>query len=344
MDRQVADSACTATAYLCGVKANYATIGVTGAVPYRNCEASLDESTHLTSIARWSQLKGKRTGVVTTTRITHASPAGAYANVANRNWESDSDVTSSGLNSTVCRDIAYQLVYGETGKNLNVALGGGRRAFIPSSMTDEEGSYGVRSDDLDLIDGWLNQKKENGKSAEYVWNRDQLLNVSNTTDFLLGLFESSHCVYNLESDKTTEPTLEEMTEAAIKILNKGENGFFLFVEGGRIDHAHHSTYAKKSLDETVEFSKAVQKAVDLTSSDDTLIVVTSDHSHTLSFSGYPTRGNDILGVAGTGTDGLPYATLSYANGPGYNVNSDGSRHNLSGDNMRKFNLHIAQLV
>jgi alkaline phosphatase len=64
--------------------------------------------------------------------------------------------------------------------------------------------------------------------------------------------------------------------------------------GGRIDHAHHDTKAHLALDETVEFAKAVQTAADLTDEEDTLIVVTADHAHTMSLSGYPARGNDIL--------------------------------------------------
>lgn len=76
VDRQVADSACSATAYLCGIKANEGTIGVTAQVPRSECSPSTNVSTHVPSIARWSQLKNKRTGVVTNTRITHASPTG----------------------------------------------------------------------------------------------------------------------------------------------------------------------------------------------------------------------------------------------------------------------------
>lgn len=337
----MADSACTATAYLCGVKANRATIGVTGEVPYGDCSASLNTDNHVYSIARWSQLEGKRTGIVTTTTVTHASPAGAYAHTSNRNWECDSDVVSSGQDPEQCRDIAYQLVFGETGENINVVLGGGRGKFFPKNATGPQNEAGERSDGRNLIESWQTQKQEQGESAAYVWNRDQLLNVSDTTDNLLGLFASGHCSYNLEADKTVEPTLAEMTEAAIKVLSQSEEGFFLFVEGGRIDHGHHSTYAKKALDETVQFSEAIQKAVDLTSSEDTLIVISSDHAHTMSFSGYPTRGSDILEIADTASDGLPYSILSYANGPGYQVEADGSRHNLSEDDMRKFACFIS---
>ncbi|KAF2886528.1 hypothetical protein ILUMI_19648, partial [Ignelater luminosus] len=124
-----------------------------------------------------------------------------------------------------------------------------------------------------------------------------------------------------------------MTEKAIKLLSHGENGYFLFVEGGRIDHAHHSTKARKALNETVEFHKAIQVAVGMTNPEDTLIVVTSDHAHTMSLNGYPDRGNDILGIGGKARDKLPYTTLSYANGPGYRMEWLGSRHDVSKDDL-----------
>lgn len=90
----------------------------------------------------------------------------------------------------------------------------------------------------------------------------------------------------LESE---EPTLSQMTDAAIDILSTNENGFFLFVEGGLIDSAHHDTHARLALDETSELSKAVEVARSRLNSDDTLIVVTADHSHTMTYSGYPVR-------------------------------------------------------
>ncbi len=96
------------------------------------------------------------------------------------------------------------------------------------------------------------------------------------------------------------------------------------IEGGRIDHAHHFTNAYRALVDTLALSDAVAAAVDMTDPADTLIVVTADHSHTLTISGYPKRGNPILGkvetLAGTpGVDaeGRPYTTLGYANGPSH---------------------------
>ena len=76
VDSQVADSGCSATAYLTGVKNNYRTIGLNAKVNRRDCVAGLDEKNHLESIARWAQKAGKATGFVTNTRVTHASPAG----------------------------------------------------------------------------------------------------------------------------------------------------------------------------------------------------------------------------------------------------------------------------
>ncbi|XP_022901311.1 alkaline phosphatase-like [Onthophagus taurus] len=334
LNTQVPDSACTATAYLCGVKAIHGTIGVDGRVTKSDCDASLDESTHVYSIAKWSQEQGKRTGIVTTTRVTHASPAGAYAHTANRDWEAYGDGPAA------CPDIADQLIHGETGKNFDVILGGGRRAFIPNTLTDEEGSKGKRQDGRNLIEEW---KDINGDNAHYVWNRDDLLNLPSNTSKILGLFESSHCVYNLETtDK--EPSLEEMTVSAIELLSKKGDGYFLFVEGGRIDHAHHDTRAHKALDETVQFSKAIQRARDITSEEDTLIVVTSDHAHVMNVNGYANRGNNIFGVGGKGSDGIPYLTLSYGNGPGHRNDVNGARYDVSNDNTNDKNYEFPALA
>lgn len=274
----------------------------------------MNDKNRVHSIAKWAQQSRKRTGFVTNTRVTDASPAGVYAHVANRDWESDYDVRRLAQNPAHCKDLAQQLVCDETGRNLNVILGGGRSKFLPYNIIDDKENRGERLDKLNLIAEWLKQKK--GKKL-YVSNREQLLKADNNLKYLLGLFTPSHFNYHLERNLTNEPTLAEMTESAIKVLSKGKNGFFLFVEGGRIDYGHHYNLAQIALDETVQFSEAVQKALDLTSRDDTLIVVTSDHSHTMSFSGYAERGNDILGVAGIGDDKIPYSTLSYANGPGY---------------------------
>lgn len=96
--------------------------------------------------------------------------------------------------------------------------------------------------------------------------------------------------------------------------------------------------------ETLEFSKAVQKALDLTNTEDTLIVVTADHGHTMTLSGYPPRNNSIFGFAGTASDSLKYTTLSYTSGVGYRPEVNGSRYNLSQDSTEHAAYKFPSLV
>lgn len=274
------------------MKANYLTIGVNGKVKLHDCEAALNSANRVQSLAVLAQKAGKKTGLVTTTRVTHASPAGVYAHTSHRDHESDSDVPIITKDPIGCRDIATQLIEDETGRNLNVIFGGGRRKFFPVTDTDAYGQPGNRSDGINLIDAW----KKYHPNGKYVTNKEEMNAVdTSTTENVLGLFASSHMDFNLDADPKLQPTLKQMTEKAIEMLSNKDKGYFLFVEGGRIDHAHHETRANKALDETVQFSDAIQAAVNMTKRDDTLIVVTSDHSHTMSISGYPHRGNSILG-------------------------------------------------
>lgn len=119
------------------------------------------------------------------------------------------------------------------------------------------------------------------------------------------------------------PSLGEMTIAAIKVLSNRDNGFILMVEGGMIDQAHHRGNARQALSEVSAFDDAIEKTLDLLKNeiDESLIIVTADHAHTLSINGYPDRGNSILGVSQNSRfDTIPYTTLSYATGHfGYQV-------------------------
>ena len=147
---------------------------------------------------------------------------------------------------------------------------------------------------------------------------------------VLGLFTPSHMTYTAEREEgSAEPTLTDLTAQAIARLGQDPDGYYLMVEAGRIDHAHHWGRAGVALEETVELSRAVQYAIENTNPDDTLIMVTADHSHVFTIAGYPRRGNDILGIVvppegelanseepTLAEDKLPYTTLGYANGPG----------------------------
>lgn len=306
VDTQVADSACTATAYLSGVKTNEGMTGINAKVKRYDCEGHNDETAYTESIAKWAQTANKATGLVTTTRVTHASPSGLFTHTANRDWESDYcvqfkdcddgfdvDDNLTGCDAQNITDISQQLIRGEVGSKFNVILGGGRRGFFDRSVQDELGVNGQRTDGLDLMAEWLNDGKQRKKLVKV---RDDLLAVNaNETDYLLGLFGmGSHLKYHLQAEEegvTNEPTLWEMTEKALEIVSKNENGFFLFVEGGKIDLAHHDAYARAALRETIQFQDAIRNARERFSEEDTLIIVTADHSHTMSISGYPVRNN-----------------------------------------------------
>lgn len=344
VDRQVPDSASTATAFLTGVKTNYGLIGVDSNVKRYNCEDHANTEYHTKeSIAEMALAAGKAAGLVTTVRVTHATPAPLYAHSADRYWESDVDMIGN-CDPTYLLDIAEQLVFGETGGKLKVVLGGGRSRFLPNTTQDEEGTWGVRLDGKDLVKQWLSLHETQGQPSEYVWNRDQLLAVDPTkVDYLLGLFAEDYMKYDYQTkEDPLEPTLSDMTQMAIKMLEKEENGFFLLVEGGRVDTAHHSTYAKTALDETRAFSDAIELALSMTNAEETLIIATADHSHTMTYNGYPDRGSDIFGMAEvSGADNLGFSTLSYANGPGF-VNMYGSvygeRADISNQNLGAFNF------
>ncbi|XP_055371341.1 membrane-bound alkaline phosphatase-like [Condylostylus longicornis] len=323
VNAQVADSACSATAYFTGVKNNIDMIGVTAEVESRACDETKVVKNRVDSIAKWAQDSDMSTGIVTTTRVTHATPAGTYASIAHRDWECDTWISEK-CKSYSIKDIAYQLIHGDTGKNFKVILGGGRSLFLNESMRGEEGETGTRQDGKNLIQEWLDDKKKQNINAKYIWNRKELLSTDTSKiDYLLGLFSPDHLPYHGDrirsfTDKG-DPSLSEMTETALKILSKNSNGFFLLVEGGRIDHAHHYVKARKALEETVEFANAVEIANKMFDGDDeTLIIVTSDHSHTMTVNGYPNRNSNILGLSDSLDDkGKKYAILSYANGDGF---------------------------
>jgi len=324
-NQQVPDSAGTMTAIMSGIKTKAGLIGLNQNAQLDNCRSA--QGTAVTSFLEQMAKAGMSTGVVTTTRVTHATPAATYAHAANRDWESDHDM-SEDARKQGCKDIARQLLDFPFGGGLDVVLGGGRSKFMPDTVADPENktAVGERQDKRDLTAEWTKKYR----NAAYVWNEKQFAELdTKKVDHLLGLFNRSDM--NFESDRKAdaggEPSLTEMTKKAIAILKKNPQGFFLMVEGGRIDHAHHMGNAYRALDETREFANAVRAALNATDSKDTLIIVTADHSHTLTISGEPKRGNPILGkVISTDADGKdqtakalderPYTTLGYINGPG----------------------------
>uniref|UniRef100_A0A5F5PYQ7 Alkaline phosphatase n=1 Tax=Equus caballus TaxID=9796 RepID=A0A5F5PYQ7_HORSE len=326
VDRQVPDSAGTATAYLCGVKANYQTIGVSAAARYNQCNTT--RGNEVTSVMNRAKKAGKSVGVVTTTRVQHASPAGTYAHTVNRNWYSDADMPAEALNDG-CQDIATQLI---SNMDIDVILGGGRKYMFPKGTPDPEypndaSQNGTRVDQRNLVQEWLAKYQ----GAQYVWNRTVLIQASQdpSVTHLMGLFEPEDMKYEAHRDLTLDPSLTEMTEAALRVLSRNPSGFYLFVEGGRIYHGHHAGTAYLALTEATMFDDAIDKASQLTSEEDTLTLVTADHSHIFSFGGYTLRGSSILGLAPSkASDGKAYTSILYGNGPGFAL-SQGSRPDVN---------------
>lgn len=335
VDKQVSDSASTATAYLGGVKTNYKTLGVDGSAIYKDCH-SINDANKVHSIAKWAQDAGKKTGVVTSTRITHATPGATYAHVADRDWECDGNIPDDCKD--VIKDIGRQLVEDQPGSLINVVMGGGYQCLTANATGTEndplDDDYGcIRQDNRNLTQDWIKAKAAEGQKYAFVRTKSSLQAVDTSeVDYLLGIFANGHLPYEYEKiEKNLDvPTLAEMTKAALEILERGSEGYFLLVEGGRIDHAHHDTMAHRALDEVVAMDDAVELALDMTNQEETLIVVTADHAHTMSFSGYPQRGQEIVGLAGYDDMGYAYTTLMYANGPGYND----TRINITADDIR----------
>ncbi|MEW6362345.1 MAG: alkaline phosphatase [Acidobacteriota bacterium] len=330
-NQQTSDSAPTMSAIVTGVKTNEGIISLNNKAirgDYKSAGGNEEKS-----ILAYAEEAGKSTGLVTTARITHATPAACYAHSPDRDWESDADIfaRSKEAYNAGFPDIARQLIDFPYGDGIDVIMGGGRSKFLKRDQADPEypERRGERLDNRDLTAEWQ-KKHPNGK---FVWNKDQFTAAqSSDTRKLFGLFEPSHLKFEFDrkGDKSGEPSLSEMTAKAIDILSRNKKGFFLMVEGGRIDMAHHDGNAFRALTETIEFSNAVKTALSKVNLDETLIIVTADHSHTFTIGGYPARGNNILGLIREAGPGLvpdrdpkldlqkkPMTTLGYANGPGY---------------------------
>jgi len=330
-NQQTSDSAPTMSAIITGIKTDEGVLSVNQNIVHNDYRTVAGNETE--TLLELAEDSGRSTGVVSTARITHATPGACYAHTANRDWESDADILKLSKQAYDAKfpDIASQLLANKHGDGLEVVLGGGRGKLTPKEAADPEYSdrKGERLDGRDLTKEWTAKYK----NSAYVWNKKDFDEIDpKKTDHLLGVFEPSYMQFEADrkNDKAGEPSLAEMTSKAIDILSKNKKGYFLMVEGGRIDHAHHNGNAYRALSDTVALSDAVRAAAAKVDLKDTLIVVTADHSHTFVIQGYPARGNNILGlVREIGNDGeiepgykhdslgLPYTTLSYANGPGY---------------------------
>jgi alkaline phosphatase len=335
VDAQTPDSAGTMTAMISGVKTDAGVIGVNENIERGVCTTVAGNE--LLTATELAEIKGLATGIVSTARITHATPAATYAKSADRNWEDISDMPADAI-AAGCSDIASQLIdfekniearfVGTDVDGLEVVMGGGRRHFLPKDAAANSSDAisaveGDRSDNRNLVTEWQAQYP----NGTYVMDQAGFDAIADDATQVFGLFNESHMQYEADraNDIAGEPSLTAMTTKAIEILAKHDKGFFLTVEAGRIDHAHHAGNAFNALNDTIEFANAVQAAVENTNPEETLILVTADHSHVFTIAGYPKRGNPILGkVVAVGettptlaADNMPYTTVGYANGLGF---------------------------
>jgi alkaline phosphatase len=318
-DAQTTDSAPSMGAYMTGIKINNDVISMADAKalsPQKdaNGNGTLDRclpgnGRAAPTILELAKAHGKAVGAITTTEMTHATPASTFSHSCHRD---------------AAYSIATQIVPGGAGYNpalgdgVDVLMGGGRNLFTPF---DAKRNPKGRSDGRDML------AEFSAKGYTVATNAAEMQAARPGRKFI-GIYSAeSHLDFDLER-RAEQPALSQMALKALDLLAPNPNGFFLMVEGGKIDHALHGTNAKRALVETIAFDDAIKAVLERMRVLDpglrnTLIVVTADHDHTMVMNGYAKRGNPILDIVRNYSDGQPardadgktYTTLVFGNGP-----------------------------
>jgi alkaline phosphatase len=331
------DSAPTMSAMMTGVNTNQSVIGFDAKTEPNDFNHD-GNGTAPWTLLEMAKARGMKVGVVSTAEITHATPAATYAHVNQRNNQNDIALQALPSDSTYNERL---------GRGIDILMGGGRRHFVPTTTTDEEGDAGSRTDGRNL------RAEFQVAGYRYVWNKAQFDALAPQHLPVLGLFERSHMEYEFDrpTDLGGEPSIKDMTAKAISLLEAAtrhrSQGYFLHVEAGRIDHAHHAGNAYRALTDTEALDEAIGAAAKMVDLRETLIIVSADHSHVFNIAGYPLRPlnelpypvvshspsyasaagvldvvydlNQTTGHVSESTDrnGVPYTVLGYHNGPGY---------------------------
>uniref|UniRef100_A0A5K3FPB1 Alkaline phosphatase n=1 Tax=Mesocestoides corti TaxID=53468 RepID=A0A5K3FPB1_MESCO len=321
LETMVTDSASSATAYLTGTKTRTGMIGLDGTVGYQQCGV-WPKSSYTESVLEAAVKAGKATGIVTSTRITHASPSGCYGHVSFRDLEDDSAVHKMCPEQAAampCQDLACQLI--TYNPDINVMIGGGQKYFYPDTveLPSDAKTKGTRLDKQNLAQMWIDNQEKKGRKYCYISKPTDLANCNaDEVDYILGLPYGSHMPYTHELT-WEEPTLLQYVQTAVKVLERQKQGYFLFIESGRIDHAHHDNEGRRSLDEMAHFDLIVTYLQNTVNLNETLIILTADHSHTFELVGQPGRFQNILGLdqyySQHTNDKMPLQGLNYMNGP-----------------------------
>jgi alkaline phosphatase len=333
LDGQTPDAASAMSAYMTGLKARNGTLSMDDKTfPKDPCPSS-GNGAPVPTMLELAIAKGKATGVVTTARLTYATTAAAYAHSCNRINE---------------YDIARQAVPGGEGYNsalgsgVDVLMGGTSRFWRPAKLTEKG-----RPDDRDLV------AELQLKGYSYVYDVTSM-SKEGPSGQIIGLFDQAdtdakgtvkwvqeHMSYEYDRDPLKEPTLSQMTSKAIDALTRNTKGYFLVIEGGRIEHALSKGNSKRAFADVIAFDDAVRMALAKVDLSSTLVVVTANHDHTLTLNGSSHLGNDILAKStdiktkklALAADGLPYTSLVFGNGnsPRKASRADLNKIDTSGD-------------
>lgn len=240
----ITDSAAAGTALATG---NKTTADAIGMVPILGKgSGKSDRFVPVTNVLEAAQAGGKATGIVATAPVQHATPASYSAHVTNRNNFDD---------------IAEQQVF----QKIDVVLGGGLTSLQAKNRNDHE----------DLV------KVIRNEGYQWVENREQL-RKSASAKKIWGAFAENDLAYHFDRAqlRAGEPTLADMTETAIHTLNRTEHGFFLFIEGSKVDWAAHKNDPVGMISEVLGFDEAVQRAVQFAKKDrNTLVIAVTDHGN-----------------------------------------------------------------
>uniref|UniRef100_A0A158PCA0 alkaline phosphatase n=1 Tax=Angiostrongylus cantonensis TaxID=6313 RepID=A0A158PCA0_ANGCA len=284
LSNHVTDSAAGAMALFTGWKVNTGTLGMKPIVKEKCTNVS---ELHITDgIVEGALQKGMGVGFVTTTRITHATPAALYAKGVDRNHEFDDATLKAEVKCT--HDIAKQLL-SYPASEFKVMMGGGSGYLMDKSRN------GSRSDGLNVDLKWQ-KLSDNRRVLRNMLEFDEVSAAAN--EKLLGIFSPSHLPYYLDellAGAKTVPLLWEMTSKAIEQLQNEQNGYFLMIEGGMIDIAEHENMMHVAFKEVYDFEEAIRRAREMTDVNETLIIVTADHGHALTLPGYLDSDETIFG-------------------------------------------------
>ena len=253
----ITDSAPAATAMATGYKTTNKYIGVLPAKSTMPGTSSNDKDAKkpVATVLEAAKLSGKSTGLIATSNIQHATPAAFSSHYYSR---SRYDI------------IGEQQVY----ENIDVILGSGFKYLMPGERTDKE-------DILSVIPTL---------GYDYVTTTDQM--KASSSSKIWGFFSDDAMSYDMDRDPAKQPSLAEMTDKAINVLSKNKSGFFLMVEGSKVDWAAHANDPTGVISDVIAFDKAVKVALDFAKKDgNTMVLAMTDH------------GNGGISIGDSGTTG-----------------------------------------